>query len=200
MSREVHVRFRESLGVKFPRATRLVMVFQHKADAERVMQVLPLRLGKYGLQLHPTKTRLVDFRPPQRGGSGGSFVFLGFTHYWGRSRRGHWVVTRKTALGRFTRAVRTLRHWCRTHRHLPVAVQHAQLVLKVRGHYLYYGITGNLRSLNRVYQLVQRMWQYWLNRRTRGRRMTWERMAMSVLRSYPLPTPRLYHSYGSAKP
>jgi RNA-directed DNA polymerase len=176
------------------------MVFQHKSDAERVMQVLPLRLSKYGLQLHPDKTRMVDFRPPHRGGSGGSFSFLGFAHYWGCSRRGQWVVTRKTARERFTRSVQAVRQWCRAHRHLPVVVQHAQLVLKVRGHYLYYGLTGNLRSLTRLHDQVLRHWRYWLNRRTRSRRMPWERFATSILEHYPLPAPRLYHRYGAASP
>jgi RNA-directed DNA polymerase len=181
-------------------ADDFVMVFRHKADAERVWQVLPLRFGKYGLQVHPDKTRLVDFRSPAQGGTGGSFTFLGFTHYWGRSRRGRAVVQRKTARGRFTRAVRSLREWCRAHRHLPVAVQHAQLVLKVRGHYLYYGLTGNLTSLTRFYEQVRRAWRYWLDRRTRGRRLNWDRFATGILRHYPLPLPRIYHHYGSANP
>ena len=180
-------------------ADDFVMVFRHKSDAERVWQVLPLRFGKYGLQVHPDKTRLVDFRSPGQGGPGGSFTFLGFTHYWGRSRRGRWVVQRKTARDRFTRAVRSIREWCRRHRHLPVAVQQAQLALKVRGHYLYYGLTGNLTSLTRFYEHVRRAWRYWLNRRTRGRRLNWDRFANGILPRYPLPLPRIYHRYGAAK-
>ena len=181
-------------------ADDFVMVFRHRAEAERVWQVLPLRFGKYGLQVHPEKTRLVDFRSPAQGETGGSFTFLGFTHYWGRSRGGRWVVQRKTARDRFTRAVRSIREWCRTHRHLPVAVQQAQLALKVRGHYLYYGLTGNLVSLTRFYEHVRRAWHYWLNRRTRGRRLNWDRFAHRILRRYPLPLPRIYHRYGPANP
>lgn len=181
-------------------ADDFVMVFRHKTDAERVWQVLPLRFGKYGLQVHPDKTRLVDFRSPAQGGTGGSFTFLGFTHYWGRSRRGHLVVQRKTAQNRFTRAVRSIRQWCRMHRHLPVAVQHAQLTLKLRGHYLYYGLTGNLASLRRFQEQATRCWQYWLNRRTRGRRLNWHRFATRILQNYPLPVPRIYHRYGAARP
>jgi RNA-directed DNA polymerase len=181
-------------------ADDFVMVFRDKADADRVWQVLPLRFGKYGLQVHPDKTRLVDFRAPAQGGTGGTFTFLGFTHYWGRSRRGRWVVQRKTARTRFTRAVRSLREWCRVHRHLPVAVQHVQLVLKIRGHYLYYGLTGNLASLTRFYEHVRRAWRYWLDRRTRGRRLNWDRFVNGILRQYPLPMPRIYHRYGAANP
>lgn len=181
-------------------ADDFVMVFRHQADAERVWQVLPLRFGKYGLQIHPDKTRLVDFRPPPTGKKGGSFTFLGFTHYWGRSRRSHQVVQRKTARERFTRSVRAIRQWCRTHCHLPVAVQHAQLIEKIRGHYLYYGLTGNLTSLRRFHQQATRGWHYWLNRRTRGRHLNWNRFVTRILDNYPLPIPRIYHRYGSAKP
>src|SRR4051812_15251863 len=125
MGREFHVRFREGLGVQFPRATRLVMGFACEEDARRVLEVLPKRFGKYGLSLHPDKTRLVPFqRPPQSppsakssaGGRPGSFDLLGFTHYWGRSRRGFWVVKRKTAQGRLRQALRRVAQWCRLNR------------------------------------------------------------------------------------
>src|SRR6516162_2350037 len=97
MSREAPVRFREGLGVKLPRATRLVIGFRDQSDARRVMEVLPKRFGKYGLSLHPTKTKLVPFRPPSIATTGpdgskadrpGTFSFLGFTPYWGRSLGG----------------------------------------------------------------------------------------------------------------
>src|SRR6516164_11413821 len=96
MKRELPVRFREGLGVQLPRATRLVIGFTDEADARRVLEVLPKRFGKYGLTLHPDKTRLVPFvRPEQRSDRGappeerpGTFTFLGFTHFWGMSRKG----------------------------------------------------------------------------------------------------------------
>jgi RNA-directed DNA polymerase len=123
------------------------LVFEREEDARRVLAVLSKRFEKYGLRLHPEKTRLVDFRSPPRAGRGGSqrersFGLLGFTHYWGRSRKGHWVVQRKTAKDRFTRALRAAGRWCRAHRHWPVADQHAALSRKLQGHYAYYGITG----------------------------------------------------------
>ena len=93
MSREVHVRFRESLGVRFPRATRLAIGFRHEADARRVMEVLPKRFEKYGLTIHPDKTRLICFDPPSSSSeddpsdsSGETFDLSGFTHYWGVSQ------------------------------------------------------------------------------------------------------------------
>ena len=98
-----------------------VLGFEREDDARRVFEVLPKRFGKYGLTLHPEKTQLVDFRRPRRPGkrtSGQSFDMLGFTHFWGKSRKGHWVVKRKTAKGRFSRAVKRIGRWCRTNRHL----------------------------------------------------------------------------------
>ena len=159
-----------------------VMGFAHEADARRVLAVLPKRFGKYGLTLHPDKTKLVAFRRPPhdsrpRGGAHGdrpgTFDLLGFTHFWARSRKGNWVVKRKTAKGRFTRAVRTIAQWCRNHRHRPIAEQHAVLSQKLRGHYAYYGITGNSVALNRFRDQVQHVWYKWLARRNSKHRRSW---------------------------
>ena len=174
-----------------------VMVFEHESDAQRVMSVLPKRLAKYGLQLNGEKTRLVRFvRPafvPLDDGDGpGTFSFLGFTHHWARSRKGYNVVKRKTAKDRQRRAIHRLSEWCRQHRHAPVSEQWAQLVAKLRGHYAYYGITGNFRSLVRFYAQVRQVWWKWLGRRSQRARMTWERYAR-LLERYPLPQPRIVH-------
>ena len=148
--------------------------FTDEEDARRVLDVLPKRFGKYGLTIHPDKTRLVPFRkpkdgrtPPQTGGPG-TFDFLGFTHFWMRSRKGNWVVKQKTAASRFTRAVRTISHWCRQHRHDPIEEQHAVLCQKLRGHAAYYGITGNSPALSRFHYEVLRVWRKWLMRRRRA--------------------------------
>jgi RNA-directed DNA polymerase len=184
-------------------ADDFVILFRHEDDARRVMEVLPKRFGKYGLTLHPEKTRLIPFRrPPYRtgdnGGNGdhqpGTFDLLGFTHYWGRTRRGGWAVMRKTASKRLSRAVRSVAEWCRTHRHRPICEQHAKLSQKVRGHYAYYGITGNYRMLSEFLAAVQRGWRKWLARRNRRRDMTWDRFH-PLLQHYPLPPPRIVHSY-----
>jgi RNA-directed DNA polymerase len=173
------------------------LVFEQEEDARRVLAVLSRRFAKYGLRLHPEKTRLVDFRSPPRGGSGSqrerSVGLLGFTHYWGRSRTGHWVVQRKTAKDRFTRGLRAIGRWCRTHRHRPVAAQQAALYRKLTGHYAYYGITGNARALVRFLYEVRRLWRKWLNRRSWRGRMTWEAFVRLTTR-YPLPQPRVVHS------
>lgn len=174
------------------------LVFEQEEDARRVLAVLSKRFEKYGLRLHPEKTRLVDFRSPPRAGQDGSqrnrsFGLLGFTHYWGRSRKGRWVVQRKTAKDRFTRALREIGHWCRAHRHWSVAAQQAALRRKLHGHYAYYGITGNARALARFLHEVRRLWRKWLHRRSWRGRMTWEKFARLCAR-YPLPQPRVVHS------
>ena len=182
-------------------ADDIVIAFRDEDDARRVLDVLPKRFGKYGLRLHPDKTKLVDFRrpprDPRRGGLGPtqtrSFDFLGFTHYWGRSRRKAWVVKRKTAKDRVRRAIQRVQVWCRAHRHAPVEVQHRTLVKVLRGHYAYYGITGNAQALGNFLRQVTRVWQRWLNRRSQRARMDWSRF-LRLLKRYPLPPPRVVHS------
>jgi RNA-directed DNA polymerase len=182
-------------------ADDFVMVFELEADARRVQEVLPKRFGRYGLDLHPDKTRLVRFEPPRGKAESReaqpheeprSFDFLGFTHYWEKSRRGRWVVKRKTAPDRLTRALRRFNLWCRRNRHAPVALQHATLLRKLRGHRDYYGITGNSRSLNSLLHWVKRIWRKWLSRRSRTSNLTWERFNL-LLERYPLPNLRACH-------
>jgi len=171
-----------------------VMVFARESDARRVMNVLPKRFAKYGLTLHPEKTKLIDFRRPTGNGDGpGSFDVLAFTHFWGRSSKGNWVVQRKTSRSRFGRALQRVAEWCRKSRHLSVREQHKTLVAKVRGHYNYFGITGNSRALGRFLYEVERAWRKWLHRRSNRARMTWARFRLLVSR-YPLPVPHIVHS------
>jgi RNA-directed DNA polymerase len=187
-------------------ADDFVIAFTHEADARRVWEVLPKRFGKHGLQLHPEKTRLIDFRRPPRCGrrkeaaehEARSFDLLGFTVHWGRSVRGGWVVRKKTSSSRFTRGLRAIACWCKLHRHWPVRKQHAMLTQKLRGHYAYYGVTGNMRALGRFLQAVRRVWQKWLKRRSQHHPMTWERFARLEKR-YPLPPARVVHSVYRAR-
>ena len=175
-----------------------VLVFEHEDDARRVLEVLAKRLEKYGLRLHPDKTRMVEFCRPSKSQRGGSqrersFAMLGFTHYWGRSRKGRWVVKRKTAKDRFSRALRGFDQWCRNHRHWKLRDQQAALSRKLRGHYAYYGITGNAQALGRLRYEVERRWRKWLGRRSRSGRRSWERFSR-LLNTYPLPPVRVVHS------
>ena len=171
-----------------------VMGFERREDAERVMAVLGKRLGKYGLNLHPDKTRLLDFRPPskeQQGGKGSNtFDFLGFTLYWRRTRGGSWQMTCRTRTARLARAIRTVHDWCRRHRHLSVKEQHAALSRRLRGHYNYFGVNGNFQSLRVVDLHARRSWHKWLCRRSQKKRLNWVRF-QDLLRDFPLPSPRI---------
>jgi group II intron reverse transcriptase/maturase len=180
-----------------------VLVFAEEQDARRVLQVLPKRFGRYGLTVHPEKTRLVRFsrpRGPKGQGPAGpqTFTFLGFTHYWGKSRKGHWVVRRRTEKSRFSRSLKAITLWCKRNRHVPIPDQQQALRSRLQGHYNYYGITGNGEALARFAYCVGRAWQKWLNRRDRNNSMSWERFNR-LLSRYPLPVPRVVHSIYAAK-
>jgi group II intron reverse transcriptase/maturase len=175
-----------------------VIVLASEEEARRVMEVLGKRFARYGLTLHPTKTRMVNFRRPDRAKgpprpSVGSFDMLGFTWFWGKSRQGNLVVKRKTSSSRFRRALGRIADWCRQHRHEPVAAQHLELSRKLLGHYAYYGITGNVRALSCFLHEVERAWRYWLNRRSARAKMVWERFRR-LLQHHPLPPVRIVHS------
>jgi RNA-directed DNA polymerase len=176
-----------------------VIIFEYERDAQRVIEVLPKRLAKYGLTLHPEKTRLVDFRRPDRRpesslGNGtarpGTFDLLGFTHYWARSRKGYWVVKQKTAKDRLRRALKRVTDWCRRHRHQSVREQWAALRRKLLGHFGYFGITGNYQALHNFWRRVIGAWRVWLSRRSQRAWISIERMER-LLEHYPLPKPRL---------
>lgn len=183
-------------------ADDFVIGFSSEADAQRVKKVLPKRFGKYGLTLHPEKTKLIDFQKPghgcrpqgrNRGKGNGSFDLLGFTHFWRKSRKGSWIVGRKTASSRLSRALKHVAQLCRKNRHDKVVDQYQRLSSVLRGHYAYYGITGNGVSLARFYHEVRRIWRKWLDRRSHKARMKWERY-VRLLQRYPLPLPRVVHS------
>ena len=180
----------------FRYADDAVFLFANETDARRVLEVLPKRLGKYGLELHPDKSRQIDFRrpgrfPPSGGDAGpGTFDLLGFTHHWGKARSGKWIVKRRTAKDRFRRALKRVGDWCREHRHDDVRTQQQGLAQKVRGHFGYFGITGNFEAISRFLHKVKGLWHKWLERRSQRSRMTWERMAR-LLKQYPLPPPRI---------
>lgn len=180
-------------------ADDFVVVFETEMDARRVAEVLPKRLGKYGLRLHPEKTRTIEFKPPDQqppktgGPRSGSFDLLGLTHFWGRSRKGNWVVKRRTAKSRFSRTLQRISLWCKRSRHLPIRQQHEGLTRKLRGHDAYFGITGNGRSLQRLRQPVARVWYKWLKRRSWKSGWNWERMKR-LLELFPLPPARVVHS------
>lgn len=178
-----------------------VMLFIHKDDAERVLEVLGKRLGKYGLQLHPDKTRLVDFRCQgsqrhvnEESMLATSFNFLGFSHVWGRSRKGKAVVRQLTAKDRLARTLKAITAQCRGMRHWPLRDQHRRLAQMLRGHFAYFGITGNYDRLNDLLYQVRRCWRKWLSRRSDRRNLPWTAFARIEAR-FPLPTPVIIHRY-----
>jgi group II intron reverse transcriptase/maturase len=172
-----------------------VIGFEHEEDAERVLEVMGRRMSKYGLTLHPEKTRLIPFRRPPFGASRGSspatFDFLGFTLFWRRTYRGAWAFGMKTRKARVQRMLKSLHEWCRRHRHLPRKEQHAALSGRLSGHYNYFAVNGNYQSLAQVHHRAKRIWLYWLRRCSqRGRLLTWERFR-AYLAQFPLPAPRI---------
>ena len=175
-------------------ADDFVIGFERQDDAERVMEVLPKRMGRFGLTLHPNKTRLLDFRRPpgtQMGGKGPStFDFLGFTLYWRRTLGGRWVMGCKTRTSRLRRSIQAVSDWCRRYRHLPVKVQHVALTRRIEGHINYFGVNGNARSLLLLIEEAKRSWLKWLRRRGQRTRLTWERFK-ALLGRFPFPRPRI---------
>jgi RNA-directed DNA polymerase len=178
-------------------ADDFVIVCKEEEDARRVYEVLPKRLGRFGLTVHPVKTRLVQFVQPPHDTNDkkgpGDFDLLGFTHYWGRSRQGHWIVQRKTAKGRLTRSIRAVYQWCRDHRHWRLKDQALKLGQKLRGHCQYYGVTGNSYSLASYRFELTRAWFKWLNRRSQRRSLTWPRFN-ALLKRLKFPAARVYRS------
>jgi group II intron reverse transcriptase/maturase len=177
-----------------------VLGFATEEDARRVMEVIPKRFARYGLTIHPEKTRVVKFTKPDNTGAGdhtrnedSTFNFLGFTHYWGKSLKGIPVIKRKTEKSRFIRALRKITEWCRINRHNPVKQQHKTLNQKLKGHYAYYGITGNNKMVGRFYHKVRRIWRKWLMRRSRRDSIPWDKFEL-LEKHYSLAPASIVHS------
>jgi RNA-directed DNA polymerase len=156
-------------------ADDFVICFECEDDAKKVMKVLGPRFERYGLKLHPEKTHLFPFHPPNTakgdGQKGHTFDFLGFTLYWRRTRAGRWMPAFKTRKARLRRAIKAAEEWCRRHRHKSVKDQHATLKRKLVGHYNYFGVNGNIRSLDKLIERVKQCWRKWLDRRSQRGRM-----------------------------
>jgi group II intron reverse transcriptase/maturase len=190
------------VGVLVRFADDAVLAFSNQADAQRVMAVLPKRFSKFGLTLHPEKTRVLPFRRPPfhglgpRGGRTSpprTFDFLGFTHYWARCRKG-WVIMLKTARDRFARKLRDIADWCRLHNHEPVREQFAKLVQKLRGHFAYFAVPFNMKYLWRFRERVRAIWRKWLGRRSQRAVRSWEHF-LRLERRFRLPFPALLHPW-----
>jgi group II intron reverse transcriptase/maturase len=179
-------------------ADDFVVLFAYKDDAERALEVLGKRLGKYGLELHPDKTQMVDFRYKPKAVRDGektlatTFNFLGFIHVWGRSRAGKLAVKQLTAKDRFARTLTNFNEQVRAMRHRPVREQHQRLCRMLNGHYAYFGIRGNFRRLSNLTFQVGKLWRKWLSRRSNAGDITWESFN-EILNRFPLPQARIIH-------
>jgi group II intron reverse transcriptase/maturase len=165
-----------------------------EADASRIMAVLPKRFSRYGLELHPDKSSLINFtRPPRNhnGGKGnGTIDYLGFTFYWGKSLKGNWVIKKKTMRKRLRRTLSRIWLWCRDNLHEDIIEQYDMLCAKLRGHYQYFGVRCNYEALEKVYRYTCRAWCRWLSRRSHKGKV---RIA-DLLQAFPLPKPRIVHN------
>jgi group II intron reverse transcriptase/maturase len=166
-------------------------------DARTLMRVLPKRFQRFGLELHPEKTQLIEYKYPGRNRKGeagkGTFDFLGFTFYWAKSRRGYWVVKKRTSGKRLRRTMKSLWEWCRENRHEPVWEQHLAMCQKLRGHFQYFGVICNYRKLESYYEYAKRTWRYWLSQRGERKYISWKKYE-KLLEKFPLPIPRIVHN------
>ena len=182
-------------------ADDFICVVRYVDDARRIERALHNRFGKYGLELHPTKTRNFSFGRFERHNAAtqarraNTFDFLGITHYCAVSRKGNFKVGRKTSRKKFAAKCKAMNAWLKAVRNQGVTKDWWKtLAAKLRGHFQYYGVSENCASLVRYYHVTLRMVKKWLNRRSQKRKMNWERFA-DYLRHYPLPKPRIVHSF-----
>jgi group II intron reverse transcriptase/maturase len=186
-------------------ADDFIMTFERQDDAERMRADLAERLAKFGLQLHEDKTRLIEFgrfaqgdRRKRGDGRPETFDFLGFTHCCGKARNGRFSVKRSTQRKRRVRKLKELRQEMKRWMHEKLEEQHRKITTVLRGHYAFYGISGNYRCLARFYEEVRRSWLRALRRRGQRHHLTWQRYASVVLKAFPLPRPRLTRPWRAA--
>jgi len=165
-----------------------------ESDARRIMDVLPKRFSRYGLELHPEKTVLIPFmKPISRVGGGkgkGTFDFLGFTFFWSKGLCGYWVIKKKTAGKRLRRFLKMMWQWCKENRHDPIEEQYKTLCSKLRGYYQYHGVRSNYKALETVFEYTEKAWRRWLSRRSHKGKVRFE----DLRKCYPLPPPRIVHN------
>ncbi len=171
-----------------------ILCFEYQSDAMALQAALEQNLQHYGLELNKAKTKLHRFGrnyPGWGAGKSESFDFLGLTHYVGKDRSGRYLVKRKTARKRLHRSLQQIKEWCRIHRHKPLAWQWKELSMKLKGHYAYFGVRGNSRSLG---QYRYQLWKYWrqcLRKRSQTGRK--DRLTKLLNECYVLPFPKITH-------
>ena len=173
-------------------ADDFVIGFEYQEDALKVMNTLPKRMNKYGLRIHPEKTKLVDFNP-YGNGKVPTIDFLGFTHYWTKSKKGIAIIKRRTTAKGLRKGISKIEDYCKDHRHERLKVQHKKLKSKLHGLYQYHGIRSNFQALKAFYRTVHQRWFYWLNRRSQTNSYTWKGYK-KLLEHFVFPRPRIIHN------
>ncbi len=175
-------------------ADDFIIGFQLETDANRVKAVLPKRFNRFGLELHPDKTALIKFGRPLMTAKGqqrsGTFDFLGFTYYWGKSRKGSSVIKKKTARKRLNRYLKMTWNWCKENRHDSIRDQYRTLCAKLRGYYQYFGVICNYKAIEAAYEYTEKAWRYWLSRRSHKGKVKYA----TLQQTFPLPKPRIVHN------
>ena len=174
-------------------ADDVVFAFQWYEEADRFLRVLPKRLAKYGLELSAEKSRLVRFSRFHLGKSSERFDFLGFEFRWVVDHKGTPRVTCRTSRKRLRSALARVTEWLKAQRHLPVRQLVAALNARLRGHYNYYGVIGNHRSLRAYFHQAGRLLKKWLGRRSQKSRMNWEKFS-ALTKRFPLEDARITES------
>jgi group II intron reverse transcriptase/maturase len=178
-------------------ADDFVVCFKDEADARRFRVEMEARLNQFGLEIAPEKTKILEFGPmarpraKQRGEKAETFDFLGFTHYCTTSRSGKMFrVGRKSISKRITAKLTLFKEWLRASRTLPTAAIMKTVANKLRGHFAYYGVTGNSKSIQNYHYEVVRLLFKWLGRRGKRGSLNYEKFKL-LLQRFPLPTPRI---------
>jgi len=187
-------------------ADDFVCMVQNQDNARHVEKALRERFAKFDLELHSEKTRTISFGRYERQNAqrqrrrANTFDFLGFTHFCGKSRRGKFIVGRRTSRKKFRSKCKEMNNWLRKIRnHKKTKEWWPILEAKLRGHYQYYSVSGNMRAISRFHSLTLRMTLKWLNRRSQRKSFSWKRFN-EYLKHYPLPRPKLMHNFYTLSP
>jgi RNA-directed DNA polymerase len=182
-------------------ADDFVICTQYQEDAQKVFELLKERIEGFGLELAADKTRIIEFgrksvmKAKREGQSPEIFNFLGFTHYAGKSRKSNFLLGRKTDRKKLRVKLNEMALWIKDKKNkMHIREWWPILQTKMVGHYRYYGISGNTRSLNQFYRLVQHLVFKWINRRSQRASMSWSDL-QNYLSRYALPKPRVYHNF-----
>jgi len=175
-----------------------IVLVQHKNEAEEILLKLGKRLNKFGLDLSKEKTRLIEFgryaKINAKDKKPDTFDFLGFTHFIDKTRKGKFKVGRKTRREKFNLSLKKMNSWLKAIRNKVKTKEWWKIVsAKLRGHFEYYGISGNYAAIKDFYQLALRLIFKWINRRSQKKSMNWKQF-INYLKYYPLPLPKIKHN------